>query len=100
MTEHPEKRGWVEEIEVAGEQLVEYVKKLAAEGQVQRLRIRDREGDLAVDVPLTVGAIAGGAVVIAAPVLAVIGAVAAFATKVKVEVVRDPDVAKDDTPEA
>lgn len=84
-------RDWVEEIEVAGEKLVEQVKELAREGHVRRLRVLEPDGDIAVDVPLTVGAVAGGAVVLAAPVLAVIGAIAAFAAKVKIEVVRETD---------
>ena len=85
-------RSWTEEIDVAGEQLLEKVKNLAAEGSVRRLRVIAPDGDIAVDIPLTVGAIAGGAVVIAAPVLAVIGALAAFVTKVKIEIVREDDV--------
>jgi hypothetical protein len=83
------RRTWTEEIEIAGDQLVASVKHWAAEGQVRRIRIVEPDGDLVLDVPLTIGAIAGGAVVLAAPMLAVIGALAAFVTKVKVEVVRD-----------
>ena len=83
------KRTWTQEFEVAGDQLVGSVKRLAAEGQVRRIRITEPDGDLVLDMPLTIGAIAGGAVVIAAPLLAVIGALAAFVTKVRVEVVRD-----------
>ncbi len=90
---------WKEEIEVSGEQLVSYVKRLAAEGKVRRLRLSEPDGDLVVEVPLTIGVIAGGAVVLAAPVLAVLGAVAAFLTKVKLEIVRDgaaPDASESD----
>lgn len=87
---HPkQKPTWTEELEVAGDQLVASVKRLAAEGQVRRIRITEPDGDLVLEMPLTIGAIAGGAVVIAAPLLAVIGALAAFVTKVRVEVVRD-----------
>ncbi len=82
------KRTWTEEIEVAGDQLVASVKRLAAEGHVKRIRITEPDGDLIIELPLTIGAIAGGAVVLAAPLLAVIGALAAFVTKVKIEVVR------------
>jgi len=85
----PDKRHWTEEIEVAGDQLVAYVKRIAAEGQVRRVRITEPDGDLVLEVPLTIGAIAGGAVVVAAPLLAVIGAVAAFFAKVRLEIVRD-----------
>lgn len=88
-------RTWTEEIEVAGDQLVASIKRLAAEGQVQRIRITEPDGDLVLEVPLTIGAIAGGAVVLAAPLLAVIGALAAFVTKVKIEVVRNGSGGKD-----
>jgi len=91
MTEKQEDKSWIEEIEVAGAELVEKIKELAAEGQVRRLRILEPDGDIAVDIPLTVGAIAGGALVLAAPILAVVGAIAAFATKVKIEIVREEE---------
>ncbi len=87
-TEPSHKRSWTEEIEVAGDKLLGEVKRLAAEGQVKRIRITEPNGDLIVELPLTLGAIAGGAVVLAAPLLAVVGAIAAFVTKVKIEVVR------------
>lgn len=87
-TEPEKKRTWTEEIEVAGDQLVASVKRLAAEGQVKRIRITEPDGDLIVELPLTIGAIAGSAVVLAAPLLAVVGALAAFVTKVKIEIIR------------
>ncbi len=83
------KMTWTEEIEVAGEDLVASIKHLAAEGRVSRIRLIDSDGDIVLEMPLTIGAIAGGAVVLAAPVLAVIGALAVFVTKVKLEVVRN-----------
>ncbi|SFL53010.1 DUF4342 domain-containing protein [Shimia aestuarii] len=83
------KPDWIEEIEVAGEKLVEEVKRIAAEGKASRIRIYEPDGDIAVDIPLTVGAIAGGAVVLAAPVLAIVGALAAFVSKVRIEIVRE-----------
>ena len=86
-----EEKSWVEEIEIAGEQLVEKIKELAQEGKVRRLRILEPDGDIAVDIPLTVGAIAGGAMVLAAPILAIVGAIAAFAAKVKIESVREEE---------
>ncbi|NNF25440.1 MAG: DUF4342 domain-containing protein [Rhodobacteraceae bacterium] len=94
-----DERGWIEEIEVASDKLVSKVKELAAESRVKRIRVLEPDGDIALDIPLTFGAIAGGAVVIAAPVLAVIGALAAFVSKVKIEIVREPD-AEDDKDQA
>lgn len=86
-----QKRAWTEEIEVAGDELVARVKRLAAEGQVRRIRLIEPDGDIILDMPLTIGAIAGGAVVLAAPLLAVVGALAAFVGKVKLEIVRNGD---------
>jgi Domain of unknown function (DUF4342) len=80
---------WTEEIEVAGEELVASIKRLAAEGQVSRIRLLDPEGDIVLEMPLTIGAIAGGAVVVAAPILALLAAFAVFVGKVKLEVVRN-----------
>ena len=82
---------WIQEIEVTGENLVKKVKELAAESHVKRIRVVEPDGDIALEIPLSYGAIAGGAFVIAAPVLAIIGALAAFVSKVKIEIVRDDD---------
>ena len=86
------KRTWIEEIEVASEELVARVKQLAADNKVKRIRIVEPDGDIALEIPLTYGAIAGGAVVVAAPVLAILGAIGAFAAKLRIEIVHEePD---------
>ena len=96
-----QKTSWktfTEEIEVAGNQLMEEINRLLAEGNVRRLRIRSEQGDIYLDVPLTAGAVAGGVVGSAAPWLAVIAAGGGLVAKVKVEIVREerPD---DDGPD-
>jgi len=83
------KRTFTEEIEVAGSQFVERVKDLYAEGKVRRLRIKSADRELILELPLNVGAIAGGAVAIAAPWLALIAAFAGLVARAKVEIVRD-----------
>ncbi|NND19552.1 MAG: DUF4342 domain-containing protein [Silicimonas sp.] len=80
---------WKEEIEVKGDELVARVKDLAADSRVKRIRVVEPDGDIALEIPLTYGALAGGAVVIAAPVLAVIGALAALVAKVKIEIINE-----------
>lgn len=85
------KTGWktfTEEIEVTGQQLLETINRLIAEGNVRKLNIKSESGDVFLSVPLTGGAIAGGILVIGAPWLALIAGVAAVLTKVKIEVVR------------
>lgn len=85
----PKSRTWIEEIEVKGDELVARVKQLAADNKVKRIRVIEPDGDIALDIPLTYGALAGGAVVVAAPVLAVLGALAALVAKVKIEIVNE-----------
>ena len=90
MTEEP-KNTWktfTEEIEVAGHQLMAEVTRLISEGNVRKLRILSKEGEVVLTIPLTAGAVAGGVVVIAAPWIAVIATLAAVLAKVRLEVVR------------
>ena len=89
-------RTWIEEIEVAGEELLARVKQLAADNKVKRVRIVEPDGDIALEIPLTYGAIAGGAVVLAAPVLAVLGTLGAFAARFKIEIVNEDTEEKED----
>jgi hypothetical protein len=88
MSEDPEKTV-VEEMEVAGKDLVEQVKQLIEEGNVRRLIIYKSDGDALMEIPLTATVVVGGAMLVFAPVLAALGAAAVFLTKVKIEVVRE-----------
>ncbi len=90
-TPKTEKKTFTEEVEVSSEKLMDKVKALASEASVRRVRIKEPDGDIAVDIPLTVGALAGGAAVLAAPALALIGVAIAFFSKVTLEVVREVD---------
>jgi hypothetical protein len=83
-----EERTWIEEIEIAGSELVGRVKELITEGNVRRLIIKKPNDDLLLEIPLTAGVAVGGVVTIMAPVLAALGAMAALLAKVKVQVVR------------
>lgn len=83
------KRTFTEEIEVMGNQLIEQVRDLLKQGNVRQLRIKTSGGDIVLETPLTFGVVAGGAVALAAPWLAILGAIAAFVTHVKIEVVRE-----------
>jgi hypothetical protein len=79
---------WMEEIEVAGSQLVERVKELIAEGNVRRLIFRTEDDKLIMEIPLTAGAVFGGVVTLFAPLVAALGALAALIARVKVQIVR------------
>lgn len=82
---------WMEEIEVAGSQLVERVKELVAEGNVRRLILRTHDDKLIMEIPLTAGAVVGGVVTLFAPLLAALGALAALVARIKVQIVRTED---------
>jgi hypothetical protein len=86
MSGEPQKRTFIEEIEVAGEQLVDKVKELVHEGSVRRLRIR-HEGHTVLEVPITLAAVG----VVLAPLLAALGALAAVLTRCTIEVEREED---------
>jgi hypothetical protein len=76
-------RTFTESFKVAGEQLVDAVKKLIHEGNVRRVIIK-HESHTVVEFPLTVGVI--GAVL--APVLAAVAALAAVLKECTIEVER------------
>lgn len=99
MTDSP-KNAWktfTEEIDVAGHQLVDEINRLVAEGNVRKLQLRSKEGELVLNIPLTAGALAGGVVVLAAPWIAVVAAIAGAFARLKIEVVREM---APDTPQA
>ncbi|HSF99618.1 MAG TPA: DUF4342 domain-containing protein [Vicinamibacterales bacterium] len=77
-------RTWWESFETHGTRVVDKVKELIKEGNIRRIRIRQRERVVA-EFPLTVGVV--GAVF--APVLAAIGAITALVTDCTLEVERE-----------
>ena len=74
-----------EKFTVSGSQLVEKVKQLVHEGNIRRVRLL-HGGRPLIDIPLTVGAPAAAATVLAAPVLAALAAIAALVTECTIEV--------------
>ena len=93
MTQNTKKEGrtWTETIEVAGNELVDRVKELIAEGNVRRLIIKKPDDQTLIEIPLTAGVMAGAALTIWLPVLAALGAMAALLAKIKLEIVRVED---------
>jgi hypothetical protein len=84
----------IEEIEISGSQLVDYVKDLIQEGNVRRLIIRTSEDKTLLEIPLTAGVAVGGMATLFTPVLAALGALAALLANVKLQVVRLSDDAE------
>ncbi len=74
-----------EEFKVSGEDLLKKIKEIIHEGNVRKISIRNEENKTVVEIPLTVGAIG----VLIAPVLAMVGTLAALTTKCTIVVERD-----------
>lgn len=74
-----------EKFTVLGSQLVEKVKQLIRAGNIRRVRLL-HEGKTIIEIPLSVGAPVVVAGIIAAPVLAALGAFAALVTECTIEV--------------
>jgi hypothetical protein len=83
-----EARTLVEVIEIEGKELVKRVKELIHEGNIRKLTIRDSGGKYLLEVPLTVGIVAGGVLALASPIMTALSAVAGFVANVQIEVVR------------
>ncbi len=71
-----------EEFRVNGEELVGKIKSLVHEGNIRRIIIKNKEGTVVMELPLTFGVV--GALL--APSLAAIGAIAALLTEATVVV--------------
>jgi hypothetical protein len=74
-----------EKFNVSGSQVLDKVKQLIREGNVRRVRLL-HEGRTIIEIPLSVGAPAVAVGILAAPVLAAIGAFAALVTECTIEV--------------
>jgi hypothetical protein len=63
-----------EEFRVNGEELIAKVKNIVKEGNIRRIIIKNKEGEVVFEIPLTFGVV--GALI--APQLAAVGAIAAL----------------------
>jgi hypothetical protein len=78
----PEKKTRTEEFNVNGEELLTRIKDLIRQGNIRRVIIKNKEGRVLMEIPLTIGVV--GALL--APTLAAIGAIAALLTEATIVV--------------
>jgi len=85
-----------ERFTVSGNNLVEKVKELVRQGNIRRVRLIHEEKAL-IDIPLSIGAPAAAVVVLAAPLLAALAAIAALVKEctIEIEKVEETDKNKD-----
>jgi hypothetical protein len=74
-----------EKYTVSGKDVLEKVKQLIHEGNIRRIRLI-HEGRTIIDIPLSIGAGAAVITIMAAPLLAAVGAFAALVTECTIEV--------------
>jgi DNA-binding Lrp family transcriptional regulator len=77
--------GETQRFNVKGSEILERVKQLIHEGNIRRVRLLHDERTI-IEIPLTIGAPAAVVGILAAPLLAAIGAFAALVTECTIEV--------------
>ena len=73
-----------ETVKVKGEELLSVVKKIIKEGNTRRIIIKNTEGNVFLEIPVTLGIIG----VVGAPIFAAVGALAALVADFSIEVIR------------
>jgi uncharacterized membrane protein len=74
-----------EEFHVNGEELLSKIKKLVHEGNIRKIIIKDKDGKVLIEFPMTFGVVG----LVLAPTLAAVGAVAALVTEATIVVEKD-----------
>ena len=74
-----------ESFNIHGENLINKIKELIAEGNIRKITITDKSGRELMSFPLTIGVVG----VLVAPVLAAIGAIAALVGECTITVERE-----------
>ena len=71
-----------EEFRVNGEELLAKIKALIHDGNIRRIIIKDKDGKVLIEFPLTYGVVG----LVLAPTLAAVGAIAALVTEATIVV--------------
>lgn len=74
-----------EEFKVSGEQLLAKLKELLHEGNIRRVIIKDKDGKVLIEFPLSLGVVG----LVLAPTLAAVGAIAALVTEATIIVEKE-----------
>ncbi|MCK5087080.1 MAG: DUF4342 domain-containing protein [Melioribacteraceae bacterium] len=72
------------EFKVKGKELLKKIEELIREGNIRRIIIKDADGKVFIEIPLSIGVIG----VIAAPVVTAIGALAGVVANFKIEIIK------------
>lgn len=83
--QQPSDNVYQEEFQLTGEAVVAKIKEIIQAGNVRRIILKNEEGKILIEVPLTIGVV--GAILL--PVWAAIGAIAALAAKLTLVVEKE-----------
>ncbi len=75
-----------EEFQFSGDTLLAKIKEIIREGNIRRVVIKNEEGKVLIDIPLTVGVVG----TLLAPQLAAIGAIAALVIRGSILIEKQP----------
>lgn len=56
--EKKEGRTWTEDVQVAGENVIEFIQSLFHEANVRRITVKSKNGRVLLDIPVVLGAVA------------------------------------------
>ena len=73
---------YTEEFRVEGEKIIAKIKELLHEGNIRKVIIKDKDGKVLMEIPVTIGVVG----VLIAPQLAALGAIAALLSEATVVV--------------
>ena len=79
-----------EKFTVSGDKVLSRIKEIIREGNIRRVRLV-HDGRSIIDIPLSVGAPVAAVGILAAPLLAAVGAFAALVTECTIEVEKTDD---------
>jgi hypothetical protein len=74
----------VEEFSINGDDLVAKVRELIHQGNIRRIIIKNDDGRILIEIPLTVGVVGGAIAATIFPVVAAIGAIGALVARLKI----------------
>ncbi len=87
-------RDTAERVSLASGDLLGFIKQVIAQGNARRLIVRKADGSPLMDIPLTAGAVVGGAMTLFIPIITAIVAITALVKQVQVEIIRQDDTGR------
>ncbi len=88
MPEEKQDQEFKEEFKVSGDQVVKKIKEIIKEGNARRIILKNGQGHIMMEIPLTFAVIG----TVLAPILAGVGAIAALVTECSITVIKKENV--------